>query len=82
MPSNQASANPNMDGWTKVDPSAANTPQAPMSDPQIPVLYRSSFMHAPMPLMAATGDAFVRQFYAAGNVPQFRTLPAGKGGRP
>ena len=34
-----------------------------------------------MPLMAATGDAFARQFYGGGNLPQHRILPVNaKGG--
>jgi hypothetical protein len=36
----------------------------------------STIMHSAMPLMAATGDAFQRQFYNTnGSLPQYRTLP-------
>jgi hypothetical protein len=42
---------------------------------------RSALMLASMPLMAATGDAFQRQFYGGGNLPQHRILPVtAKGG--
>jgi hypothetical protein len=37
-------------------------------------------MLAPMPLMASTGDAFVRQFYSPSNLPQQRILPASSKG--
>jgi hypothetical protein len=33
-------------------------------------------MTASMPLMATTGDAFVRQFYTNNGLPQQRILPA------
>lgn len=75
MPSNKASMNPNMDGWVRVP----NSPQTALQDTQNP-LQRSTFMHASMPLMASTSDAFVRQFYGAGNLPQFRILPVQKRG--
>jgi hypothetical protein len=34
-----------------------------------------------MPLMASTADAFARQFYSQGNLPQTRILPTRKGGQ-
>jgi hypothetical protein len=36
-------------------------------------------MTASMPLMASTGDAFARQFYAENGLPSQRILPAKKG---
>lgn len=74
MPSNRASMNPNMDGWQRVDTTPAPAP----ADTQANPLQRSALMHASMPLMASTADAFARQFYGAGNLPQYRTLPAKK----
>ena len=77
MPSIRQSQQVNMDGWTQ---NTAETPRTsaplPESDPQA----KSPFMHAAMPLMASTGDAFARQFYGGGNLPSFRTLPFKRGG--
>lgn len=79
MPPVKASARPNLEGWKPLEntPSgqAQNTTPAPEQNP----LARSPFMHAAMPLMASTADAFTRQFYGKGNLPSQRILPAKKG---
>jgi hypothetical protein len=77
MPSIRGSSRPNLKGWKPVqnqpsaEPEKTSAPTAP--DP----LARSPFMHASMPLIASTGDAFVRQFYTNANLPQQRIFPAG-----
>ena len=80
MPSIRASAKPDLKGWEPSPASPAGNVQT--SNPPNPPypLSRSPFMHASMPLMASTGDAFARQFYSSSNLPQERTLPAKKGG--
>jgi hypothetical protein len=78
MPSIRQSARPNISGWTQVQnpvSGGAKTPPGAAPDPQ----KRSAFMAASMPLMASTGDAFARQFYANNGLPQQRILPAKKG---
>ena len=79
MPSVKQSARVNLDNWRPAEPApqpAAKDPTPPPAqDPQ----ERSPFMLTSMPLMAATGDAFARQFYTNGSRPQQRILPAKKG---
>ena len=79
MPSIRASGTVNLRGWQAAPTAPAATVQtkAVPSDSQTPV--RSSIMHASMPLMASTADAFTRQFYSQDNLPQQRILPAKKG---
>jgi hypothetical protein len=79
MPSVRASARPNLGGWqalqtTQPAPSNRTAPAQP--DPN----ERSPFMAASMPLMASTGDAFVRQFYTKTGLPSQRILPTRRGG--
>lgn len=77
-PSIRASARPNLRGWQPAqDPSTVDTAKTipPEPDPT----ERSPYMRASMPLMASTGDAFARQFYAKNGLPQQRILPAKKG---
>jgi hypothetical protein len=78
MPSISASARPILRGWKPAEnpvaePGKYNPPPEP--DPT----ERSPYMRASMPLMASTGDAFARQFYAKNGLPQQRILPAKKG---
>jgi len=78
MPTIRQSAKVSTQGWEP----APQTPATPSQTPAMPAPEtngRSSFMLASMPLMASTGDAFTRQFYSSGNLPQIRTLPAKKG---
>jgi hypothetical protein len=80
MPSIRASARVSLNGWEPVrstppGEAAQGSPPAPAEAPA-----RSPFMTAPMPLMASTADAFTRQFYGPGKVPQQRIFPARKGG--
>ena len=79
MPSIKASARPNLRGWQPAQNPPAGEPQKPVPPPAPNPLSRSPFMHASMPLMASTGDAFARQFYSSQNIPQQRILPAKKG---
>jgi len=79
MPPIRQSSKVNTAGWEKAQNppqnDTANTAAATPPDPTA----RSPFMLTSMPLMASTGDAFQRQFYGAGNLPQQRILPAKKG---
>jgi hypothetical protein len=68
-----------MAGWTQLTtPANGHTPTPSPVEAHETVLLRSPLMHAAMPLMASTADAFVRQFYSTGNLPQNRILPAKK----
>ena len=75
MPPVRSSTRPDLSNWRPVQatPVRANPPAEP--DPTA----RSPFMQASMPLMASTGDAFARQFYAKNGLPQQRILPAKRG---
>jgi hypothetical protein len=78
MPSIRQSATVNTAGWEPVAQTpntAPDTPVLPTPDP----LARSPFMRSSMPLMASTADAFTRQFYGKGSIPQQRILPAKRG---
>jgi hypothetical protein len=76
MPSVRQSTRPNLQDWKPVTPTP---PPADRTAPFIDPTARSSYMIASMPLMASTGDAFQRQFYSDGSVPQQRILPAKRG---
>jgi len=78
MPTIRASAKVNTQGWEPAPTAVESAPQNPVSQVPDPTA-RSPFMLASMPLMASTGDAFPRQFYGGGNVPQQRILPAKRG---
>ena len=78
MPTIRQSAKVNTQGWEPAPQATAAPSQTPATPPPAPN-GRSSIMLASMPLMASTGDAFTRQFYSPGNLPQIRTLPAKKG---
>jgi hypothetical protein len=64
-----------MANWTPVQNAPARTGIPAEPDPTD----RSPYMQASMPLMASTGDAFARQFYAKNGLPQQRILPAKRG---
>jgi len=82
MPSVRASARVNLRGWEQVKREPAEGATKPTPPPTQHPLTRSALMAAPMPLIASTSDAFIRQFYGAGNTPQTRIFPTGKGGTP
>ena len=67
----------NLRGWEPAQTTSAG--DLPALPPTKNPLVRSPLMHASMPLMASTADAFVRQFYSPANIPQQRILPV-KGG--
>ena len=75
-----------MRGWQPAGLAAGAEPKpapSPSPPPMLPeALTRSPFMHASMPLMASTADAFARQFYSPAKLPQQRMMPTAKGGRP
>lgn len=78
MPSVRASSRPNTGGWQPLQNASAGGAQRgnmPEPDPTA----RSPYMRASMPLMASTGDAFARQFYAQNGLPSQRILPAKRG---
>lgn len=79
MPSVKASSSVNLKGWTQVQNQPSGGQEQATPAPHESNLARSPFMHASMPLMATTADAFVRQFYSPSNLPQQRILPAKKG---
>lgn len=81
MPPIRASLAPDMRGWQSLAPGSPAGEQRGTVPPPPPPLARSPFMHASMPLMASTADAFARQFYSQGNLPQTRILPTRKGGQ-
>lgn len=78
MPSIKASGRVNTKGWQPVQPASAGDAQRAIPPEPDPTA-RSPFMRASMPLMASTGDAFQRQFYAQNGLPQQRILPAKRG---
>lgn len=78
MPSVRASARPNTAGWQPLQTSAPG-PQNATPPAQPDPTARNPFMRASMPLMASTGDAFARQFYAQNGLPSQRILPAKRG---
>jgi len=80
MPSIRASARPNMRGWQPAQNAPAGEDKTGNPPPEPDPNARSPFMRASMPLMASTGDAFARQFYAQNGLPQQRILPAKRGG--
>jgi hypothetical protein len=80
MPSLKASSGVNLKGWEPAQPTTGGRVEMGNAPPQDDPLARSPFMHASMPLMASTGDAFQRQFYSPSNLPQQRILPAKRGG--
>jgi hypothetical protein len=74
MPSIRQSRNVNTRNYKPIPPPMQAAPTmtpVPIEDREA----RSPLMHSSMPLMAATGDAFQRQFYGSGNLPQHRILP-------
>ena len=79
MPSIRASARPNLRGWQPTQNGPSGEPPRGNIPPQPDPTARSPFMSAAMPLMASTGDAFARQFYANNGLPQQRILPAKRG---
>lgn len=81
MPSIRASSRPNLAGWQPAQNAPAGLAITGNSPAQQSPLARSPYMQASMPLMASTGDAFARQFYAQNGLPSQRILPVGKGGR-
>jgi len=82
MPSIRASARVNLKGWEPTQANPAGVGVKPTPPPTQHPLTRSAMMTAPMPLIASTSDAFIRQFYGAGNTPQTRIFPTAKGGTP
>ena len=79
MPSVKASVRPNLRGWTPTPSTPAGGGDRPAAPTPPDLTERSPYMRASMPLMASTGDAFARQFYAQNGLPQQRILPAKKG---
>lgn len=73
-----------MRGWQPVQASPGGEPKPTPSPAPSPLsqagLARSPFMHASMPLMASTSDAFTRQFYSPVNTSQQRIMPIPKRG--
>lgn len=81
MPSVRASSRPNLGGW-QLQPTPTGTAiKGTPPQPPEPTSERSPYMRSSMPLMAATGDAFTRQFYSRTGLPSQRILPVGKGAR-
>lgn len=78
MPSIKASSRPNLRGWQPAQNPSTGTAQAAIPPEPDPTA-RSPYMRASMPLMASTGDAFARQFYANNGLPSQRILPAKRG---
>jgi hypothetical protein len=71
-------ARADMRGWEQAprpQPDSAAKPPVPGLD-NTPG--RQPNMLSAMPLNAATGDAFQRQFYGGTSIPTYRILPAGK----
>jgi hypothetical protein len=79
MPSIRSSSRPSLGGWQPTQNLPARTPQNTTPPAQPDPTARSPYMQASMPLMASTGDAFARQFYAKNGLPQQRILPAKRG---
>jgi len=79
MPSVRASARPNLRGWQQAQTIPSEGGKTPTPPPLKDPLQRGALMHASMPLMASTSDAFQRQFYSSQNIPQQRIFPAKKG---
>jgi hypothetical protein len=80
MPSIKASAKPSLKGWEPAQNASAEGGKKATPPPEPDPTARSPFMRASMPLMASTGDAFARQFYAQNGLPSYRILPAKRGG--